>query len=189
MTCRRVRLRRQLQPGLDQRWQGEPGQTRRISATTWTTRARPSRGARGNLTRGSTLPRSRGQPAGDPLPVRLEGQPRSRRCLPGGGERANGGLLGPTCRRGEQPLRHRPGLRRQPDEGSSAVTGRYTDPELGQQTAVTKYEYTDAANPADHEGHPSQGEHRSSPDSAYATTMAYFTRGSKAGLLYSVTEP
>jgi RHS repeat-associated protein len=69
-------------------------------------------------------------------------------------------------------------------------TNRYTDPELGALTAVTKYEYTDSGNPGlITKIIPPRGNTGPSPDYTYATTFAYFGTGSKAGLLSSTTDP
>jgi RHS repeat-associated protein len=69
-------------------------------------------------------------------------------------------------------------------------TRRYTDPDLGSLTAVTKYEYTDSGNPGLlTKIIPPRGNTGPSPDYTYATTFAYFGTGSKAGLLSSVTDP
>ncbi len=71
---------------------------------------------------------------------------------------------------------------------ASAV--RYTDPDLGAQTAVTKFEYTDAANPGlVTKVIPPRGNTGPTPDYTYATTNTYFTTGSKAGMLQSVADP
>ncbi len=69
-----------------------------------------------------------------------------------------------------------------------SVTRRFTDPDLGAQTAVSKIEY-DAANP----GRPSKtipprGNTASTPDYTFATTYTYGT-GSSAGLLVSTADP
>ncbi len=71
-----------------------------------------------------------------------------------------------------------------------SVTRRYTDPDLGQQTAVTRYEYGDAANPGlITKVTPPRGNTGPTPDYSYATTMTYFGTGGKAGLLESTTDP
>jgi RHS repeat-associated protein len=68
-------------------------------------------------------------------------------------------------------------------------TARYTDPDLGALTAVTKYEYGDAANPGlVTKVIPPRGNTGPTPDYTYATTFGYFGTGSKAGLLSSVTD-
>jgi RHS repeat-associated protein len=69
-----------------------------------------------------------------------------------------------------------------------SVTRRYTDPDLGAQTAVTKFEYGDAANP----GHvtrtiPPRGNTGPTPDYSYATSLAYGAAGVAAGLLLTTT--
>jgi RHS repeat-associated protein len=69
-------------------------------------------------------------------------------------------------------------------------TTSYTDPDLGALTAITKYEYIDAANPGlVTRVIPPRGNTGPAPDYTYATTFAYFGSGSKAGLLSSVTDP
>jgi len=70
-----------------------------------------------------------------------------------------------------------------------STTQRYTDPDLGQQTAITKYEYNDSANP----GRltrliPPRGNTGGTPDYSYATTMTYYGAGSQAGMLQSSTD-
>lgn len=68
-------------------------------------------------------------------------------------------------------------------------TARYTDPDLGPMTAVTEYEYGDAANPGlVTRVIPPRGNTGPSPDYTYATSFAYFTTGSKAGMLSSATD-
>ncbi len=70
------------------------------------------------------------------------------------------------------------------------VTRKYTDPDLGLLTAVTKFEYGDAQNPGlVTKVIPPRGNTGGSPDYTYATTFAYFGSGPKAGLLQSVTDP
>ena len=71
-----------------------------------------------------------------------------------------------------------------------SVTRRFTDPDAGQKTAVTKYEYGDAANP----GSVTRviaplGNTSGSPDYGFATTLTYFTSGSQAGMTASLTDP
>jgi RHS repeat-associated protein len=71
-----------------------------------------------------------------------------------------------------------------------STTTRFTDPDTGLQTAVAKSEYSDAANP----GLVTRiiaprGNTGGTPDYTYATTFAYFTAGSRAGLLQQVTDP
>ncbi|HEV2123430.1 MAG TPA: DUF6531 domain-containing protein, partial [Chloroflexota bacterium] len=59
-----------------------------------------------------------------------------------------------------------------------AVTQRYTDPELGLQTATTKYEYTDTNHPdRPTKVIPPRGNTGSTPDYSYATTYTYFSSG------------
>jgi YD repeat-containing protein len=72
-----------------------------------------------------------------------------------------------------------------------SVTRRFTEPGAGQQTAVTKLEYTDAANPGRvTRVTPPRGNTGPTPDPAFATTLAYFGTGhASAGLLRSVTDP
>ena len=70
-----------------------------------------------------------------------------------------------------------------------SATSRFTDPDTGLKTAITKYEYGDAANP----GRvtrliPPRGNTGGSPDYTYATMFSYFTSGSKAGLLQQRTD-
>jgi len=70
-----------------------------------------------------------------------------------------------------------------------SVTQRYIDPEQGVQTAITRYEYTDASNPGlITKVIPPRGNTGPTPDYSYATTMAYFGSGSKAGMLQSTTD-
>jgi RHS repeat-associated protein len=71
-----------------------------------------------------------------------------------------------------------------------STTSRFTDPDSGTKTATTKFEYGDAANP----GRvtkliPPRGNTAPTPDYTYATAFAYFTTGSKAGMLKDVTDP
>jgi YD repeat-containing protein len=75
-----------------------------------------------------------------------------------------------------------------------STTRKYVDPDLtGTQTATTKFEYGDAANP----GRvtriiPPRGNTGSNPDYTYATTLAYYTSTSsatQAGMLQSATDP
>ncbi len=70
-----------------------------------------------------------------------------------------------------------------------SATRKFTDPDLGQRTATTKYEYGDAANP----GRitriiPPRGNTGDTPDYTYATTLAYYGSGSQASLLQSQTD-
>jgi RHS repeat-associated protein len=70
-----------------------------------------------------------------------------------------------------------------------SVTGRFTDPDSGLKTAITKYEYADAANPGlVTKAIPPRGNTGGTPDYTYATTMTYVASGSKAGLLASVAD-
>lgn len=71
-----------------------------------------------------------------------------------------------------------------------SLTTRFTDPDSGLQTAVTKFEYGDAANPGlVTRTIPPRGNASGSPDYSYATTSTYFASGSKAGLLAQVSDP
>jgi RHS repeat-associated protein len=74
-----------------------------------------------------------------------------------------------------------------------SVTRRYTDPDLGQQTAVTKFEYGDAQNPGlVTRMVPPRGNTGGTPDYTYATTFSYFTPAqapTKAGLLKETVDP
>lgn len=72
----------------------------------------------------------------------------------------------------------------------AAITKRFNEPSAGLKTAVTKYEYTDSANP----GLPTKeiaprGNTGTTPDNTYATSHTYFTSGNKAGMLESSTTP
>jgi RHS repeat-associated protein len=68
-------------------------------------------------------------------------------------------------------------------------TTRFTDPDAGLKTAVIKFEYSDGANPGlVTKVIPPRGNTGPSPDYTYATTMTYFTTGSRAGLLASVAD-
>jgi RHS repeat-associated protein len=70
-----------------------------------------------------------------------------------------------------------------------SATSRFTDPDTGLKTGTTKYEYADAGNPGlVTKVIPARGNTTGSPDYTYATSMAYFATGSKAGLLSSVTD-
>jgi len=70
-----------------------------------------------------------------------------------------------------------------------AVTRAFTDPDLGLQTATTKYEYGDSSNPGlVTRIIPPRGNTGGTPDYTYATTMAYNASGSQAGLLQSSTD-
>lgn len=66
----------------------------------------------------------------------------------------------------------------------------YTDPELGQQTKITRYEYGDVANPGLLTKVISpRGNTGATPDYAYATSYTYRAIGSEAGMLESVRTP
>jgi RHS repeat-associated protein len=70
-----------------------------------------------------------------------------------------------------------------------SVTTRFTDPDAGSQTAITKLEYGDAANP----GRvtkiiPPRGNTGGTPDYSYATTLTYFGTGTQRGMLSRVTD-
>jgi RHS repeat-associated protein len=70
-----------------------------------------------------------------------------------------------------------------------SVTSRFTDPDTGAKTAVTKYEYGDAANPGRVTRFiPPRGNTAGSPDYTYATVMTYFTSGASSGMLKDVTD-
>jgi len=70
-----------------------------------------------------------------------------------------------------------------------STTTRSTDPELGSQTAVTKFEYGDAANPGSVTRLiPPRGNTTPTPDYTYAVTSTYFGSGSQAGMLAGVTD-
>jgi YD repeat-containing protein len=65
----------------------------------------------------------------------------------------------------------------------TSVTRRFNDPDLGLQTATTKYEYGDAANPgAITRVIPPRGNTGPSPDYTYATAFTYFGPGTKSGM-------
>jgi len=71
-----------------------------------------------------------------------------------------------------------------------SVTRRFTDPDLGLQTAITKYEYADASNPGlVTRIIPPRGNTGPTPDYAYATLLTYFTSSTHAGMLQDVTDP
>jgi RHS repeat-associated protein len=71
-----------------------------------------------------------------------------------------------------------------------STTARFTDPDSGAKTATTKYEYGDAANPGlVTKVIPPRGNTAPAPDYTYATTLSYFSTGSKAGLVKDVTDP
>jgi len=66
-------------------------------------------------------------------------------------------------------------------------TSRFTDPDMGLKTAITKYEYGDSANPGlVTRVIPPRGNTTGTPDYTYATTLTYFASGPKAGLLSTV---
>ncbi|MEX1172803.1 MAG: DUF4951 domain-containing protein [Chloroflexota bacterium] len=70
-----------------------------------------------------------------------------------------------------------------------SVTTRHTDPEFGLRTAVTKFEYADAANPGlVTRSVPPRGNTSASPDYTYATSYTYFTSGNRRGMLQDVTD-
>jgi RHS repeat-associated protein len=70
-----------------------------------------------------------------------------------------------------------------------SVTRKFTDPDLGLQTAITKYEYNDASNPGlVTRIIPPRGNTGPTPDYTFATTMAYYSSGSPAGMLQSSTD-
>lgn len=67
-----------------------------------------------------------------------------------------------------------------------AVTTRYSEPGSGVRSATTKFEYTDPANPGMMTRViPPMGNTNSTPDSAYATTLVYFSDG----MLKESTDP
>ncbi len=70
-----------------------------------------------------------------------------------------------------------------------SVTRRYTDPDLGALTAVTKYEYDPAQPGLLSKVIPPRGNTGASPDYTFATSFAYFGTGTKHGLLQQVTDP
>jgi len=68
-------------------------------------------------------------------------------------------------------------------------TSRFTDPDTGLKTAITKFEYGDALNPGlVTRVIPPRGNTGPSPDYTYARTTTYFTSGTKAGMLKDVTD-
>jgi len=70
------------------------------------------------------------------------------------------------------------------------MTRRFTDPDLGMSSAVTKYEYGDATNPGlIARLIPPRGNAGPTPDYTYATTFAYFTTGPNDGMLKDLTDP
>jgi RHS repeat-associated protein len=71
-----------------------------------------------------------------------------------------------------------------------SATSRYTDHASTAQTAVTKFEYGDTANP----GRvtriiPPRGNTTSTPDNTYSTTVSYYGSGAQRGLPHTVTDP
>jgi RHS repeat-associated protein len=71
-----------------------------------------------------------------------------------------------------------------------STTTRFTDPDLGLQMAITKYEYDDPAHPGlVTRVIPPRGNTGPSPDYTYATTMTYYATGSMAGQLKDMTDP
>ncbi len=72
-----------------------------------------------------------------------------------------------------------------------STTHKYTDPDLGLQTAITKFEYNDPNNPglATRIIPPRGNTNPNSPDYSYATSFAYNASGSQAGMLLSTTDP
>ncbi len=70
-----------------------------------------------------------------------------------------------------------------------STTSRFTDPDGGVQTAITKHEYGDPANPGlVTRVVPPRGDTGPNPDYTYATTMSYYATGSQAGQLKDVTD-
>jgi YD repeat-containing protein len=71
-----------------------------------------------------------------------------------------------------------------------STTTRFSDPDYGLRTAVTRLEYGDATNPGlVTRSIPARGNTGGSPEYAYATTFAYFGSGPREGLLRQVTDP
>lgn len=71
-----------------------------------------------------------------------------------------------------------------------SVTRKYGDPDLGTQTAITKFEYNDANNPGlVTKIIPPRGNTGANPDYSYATSFAYYASGSQEGMLQSTTDP
>ena len=72
-------------------------------------------------------------------------------------------------------------------------TRQYTDPNLGLQTATTKFEYNDSANPGMVTRIiPPLGNTGPTPDYSYATSYAYYNataNSTEAGMLQSTTDP
>lgn len=70
-----------------------------------------------------------------------------------------------------------------------STTSRFTDPDLGLQSAITKFEYGDAANPGMvTRVIPPRGNTGPSPDYSYASTLTYGTSGSQAGMLIATAD-
>ncbi|MSQ27652.1 MAG: hypothetical protein EXR51_05900 [Dehalococcoidia bacterium] len=70
-----------------------------------------------------------------------------------------------------------------------SVARNYTDPDSGAQTATTKFEYNDAANPGlMTRVIPPRGNTGGSLHYTYATRLVYFGTGTKFGLLDNVTD-
>jgi YD repeat-containing protein len=70
-----------------------------------------------------------------------------------------------------------------------SITRRFTDPDLGLKTAITKFEYTDAANP----GRltriiPPRGNDGVANPADHDTLLAYYTSGAQEGMLQSVAD-
>jgi len=71
-----------------------------------------------------------------------------------------------------------------------ATSYKFTDPDTGPQTATTKFEYSDAANPGlVTRAVPARGNTGGSPDYTYATSFTYGATGPQAGMLLSSTDP
>jgi len=71
-----------------------------------------------------------------------------------------------------------------------STTVSYTDPDLGQKTAITKFEYNDTANPGLVSAViPPRGNTSQTPDYSYAVTNTYGVIGANAGMLLTVTSP
>jgi RHS repeat-associated protein len=71
-----------------------------------------------------------------------------------------------------------------------STTTRFTDPDAGAKTAITKFEYLDALNPGLVTRQiPPRGNTGANPDYTYATAFSYYTTGTQAGLLKDVTDP
>jgi RHS repeat-associated protein len=70
-----------------------------------------------------------------------------------------------------------------------SATTRFTDPDLGAQTAVTKFEYGDRNNPGRVTKVISpRGNTTPTPDDSFATTYDYYDTGSQAGMLQRQTD-